>query len=53
MQWLFIHDWMRTYTGYLPGNTKLRVFLRKMKEKTEWLFVRDRTHTSTGYSSGT
>ena len=34
-QWLFVRDRMRTYTGYSSGTTKLRVFLRKMKEKSK------------------
>ena len=25
-QWLFVHDWTHTYTGYLSGTTKLKLF---------------------------
>ena len=34
-QWLFVRDRMRTYTGNSSCTTKLRVFLRKMKEKEQ------------------
>ena len=28
-QWLFIRDWMHTYTGYLSGTTKLKSIFDK------------------------